>query len=286
LHYGGGVEPASPFSVADYNKGQVNAVSFNSGLVYNYSTDDAVRLMVGRGVQAPSLVDLALQARLAAGSLSILYSGNPNLRAITVTNYELDYDRRLAALGATLRVAAFYEDTRDLIAGPNIAPLVPTAAGLSGYAQNVGSSDAVGAELTLKGITAAGLRWNIGYALISIRDHLTLPALAGPALLLDYDVGSPKSVVDAGLGYSTGPWELDLQGRWQSQFTDYAAGAFGAMHPVAIANQLILNARVGYKVTDHLTLAVSGAQLANNRVFEAAGAPTERRVTASVTANF
>jgi hypothetical protein len=59
------------------------------------------------------------------------------------------------------------------------------------------------------------LRWNIGYALISISDHLTLPTLAGPALLLDYAAGLPKSVVDAGLGYSTGPWELDLQGRWQ-----------------------------------------------------------------------
>jgi iron complex outermembrane receptor protein len=286
LHYAGGVEPASPFSAEDYNKGEVNAVSFNSGLVYNFSTADTVRLMVGRGVQAPSLIDLTLQARLAAGNLAIVYSGNPNLRAITVTNYELDYDRRLAALGATLRVAAFYEDTRDLIADPNIAPLVPTAAGLSGYAQNVGSSHAVGAELTLKGLTAAGVRWNIGYALISISDHLTLPTLAGPALLLDYNAGSPKSVIDAGLGYSTGPWELDLQGRWQSRFTDYAAGAFGAINPVAIADQLILNARVGYKVTEHLTLAVSGAQLANSRVLEAAGTPIDRRVTASATASF
>jgi hypothetical protein len=119
---------------------------------------------------------------------------------------------------------------------------------LSGYAQNVGSSNALGAELTLKGLTAVGLRWNIGYALISIRDHLTLP-LTGPALLLDYKDGSPKNVVDGGLGYSTGPWELDLQGRWQSWFTDYAGSAFGAT-AVAIPNQFILNARVGYKVTE------------------------------------
>jgi outer membrane receptor protein involved in Fe transport len=201
-------------------------------------------------------------------------------------NYELDYDRKLAALGATLRVAAFYEKSRDLLSGPNIAPLALTPAGLSGYAQNVGSSNAAGAELTLKAITAAGLRWSIGYALISITDDLTLPTLNGPALLLDYDAGTPKSAVDAGLGYSTGPWELDLQGRWQSRFTDFRIGAVGAMNPVAIPNQFILNARVGYKVTEHLTLAVSGAQLANNRLLESAGTPVERRVTASATADF
>jgi outer membrane receptor for ferrienterochelin and colicins len=286
LHYAGAVEPGSPFSTEDYNKGEINAVSFNSGMVCDVSPDDTVRLMVGRGVQAPSLIDLTLQLRVAAGGTAIVYSGNPNLDPTSVTNYELDYDRKLAALNATLRIAAFYEDTHDLLAGPNIAPLALTPTGLSGYAQNVGSSSAAGAELTLKGITAAGLRWSFGYALISITDHLTLPTLSGPALLLDYDVGSPKSAVAAGLGYTTGRWELDLEGRWQSRFTDFSAGAFGAMNPVAISDQLILNARAGYKVTEHLTLAVSGAQLADNRLLESAGTPVERRVTVSATADF
>jgi iron complex outermembrane receptor protein len=286
LHYAGAVEPGSPFSTADYNKGEINAVSFNSGLVCDFSPDDTVRLMVGRGVQAPSLIDLTIQLRIAAGGTAIVYSGNPNLDPTSVMNYELDYDRKLAVLGATLRVAAFYENTHDLLSGPNIAPLVPTATGFSASAQNIGSTSAAGAELTLKGITVAGLRWSIGYALISITDHLTLPTLAGPALLFDYEAGSPKSAVYAGLGYSTGPWELDLQGRWQSPFTDFRGGAFGAMNPVAIPNQFILDARVGYKLTGHLTLAVSAAQLAYNRVLESAGTPVERRVTASVTADF
>jgi TonB dependent receptor len=126
----------------------------------------------------------------------------------------------------------------------------------------------------------------VGYAFISISDHLIFPTLIGPALLLNYNAGSPKSMVDAGLGYSVGRWELDLQGRWQSPFTDYSASALGEVNPLAIENQLILNARIGYKVGEHLVLAVSGAQLANSRLFETAGPPVERSVTASATANF
>ena len=123
-------------------------------------------------------------------------------------NYEFDYDRSLTSINSILRTAVYYQKTDDLLANPVTAPLAPGAGGLVSYAQNVGSSSAVGGEIGLKGTSESGIHWNISYALISISDRLSIGPLNGPSLLLDYEHGSPASVVNIGSGYSWGRFDV------------------------------------------------------------------------------
>jgi hypothetical protein len=66
--------------------------------------------------------------------------------------------------------------------------------------------------------------------------------------------------------------------RWQSRFTDFNPTAMGSVQPLLINNYIALNTRIAYRATDKLTLALTGEQLAQARIFEAAGTPVERRV--------
>jgi outer membrane receptor for ferrienterochelin and colicins len=105
--------------------------------------------------------------------------------------------------------------------------------------------------------------------------------------LLDYEHGSPASVVNVGAGYSWNRFEVDAQSRWQSQFTDYAAmAAFGGVEPVRIDDYITASARIAYRVTDEVTLALSGEQLGEPRLLTAAGTPVERRIIASISGRF
>jgi iron complex outermembrane receptor protein len=185
-----------------------------------------------------------------------------------------------------LRAAVYYQRTDSLVASAIVLPLLPGAGGLVSYAQNVGSSSAVGGEIGLKGKTDSGIRWSASYALISITDDLTLGALSGSSQLLDYEHGAPASVVNIGAGYSWDRFELDAQARWQSHFTDYNPTPSGAVQPVRIDDFVTLNARLAYRLTDDVTLALNGDQLIQSRILEAAGIPVERRIMVSVTGKF
>jgi outer membrane receptor for ferrienterochelin and colicins len=93
LNFKGPVLPGSPFVAADYDNGRLSALSFNSGLVYAPTARDTLRLMVARGMQVASLVDLGTQTAVSVGGSSLVCAGNPNLVPAEVTNYEVDYDR-------------------------------------------------------------------------------------------------------------------------------------------------------------------------------------------------
>jgi iron complex outermembrane receptor protein len=99
----------------------------------------------------------------------------------------------------------------------------------------------------------------------------------GTASIFDYRHGTPTSVVDLGAGYSWDRFEIDAQARWQSHFTDYYPSGFGAT-PFQINDYITMNARIGYRVTQNATVALTGEQLAQSHIFEAAGTPVERRV--------
>jgi len=277
---------ASRYSASDYNRAQLTAASFNTGLVYQPTDTDTIRLMAVRGLQAPSLLDFGLQVSSDAAGTPLSFIGSPVLKATHVMHYEVGYDRTIAALDSTLRSAVYYQKTSQLLAAALNAPLENAGGGLVAYSQNVGSSRAVGGEIGIKGENAAGLRWSASYAYIAIRDHLIFAALSDSASLLDFRHGSPTSVVDAGLGYSWRQLELDLAGRWQSGFTDYRPAADGTTQPFAVDDYLILNLRLGYRPNPWLTLAVTGEQLNQTRVFEAAGLPIERRAIVSASARF
>jgi hypothetical protein len=47
-----------------------------------------------------------------------------------------------------------------------------------------------------------------------------------------------------------------------------------------------VNGRIGYRLTDNVTVALSAQQLNNSRLDVAAGPPVERRIIASLTARY
>jgi outer membrane receptor for ferrienterochelin and colicins len=286
LEFAGALAAGSKFTLKDYNTARLSEPSYNSGFVYKPTDNDTFRLLASHGIQAPSLTDFGIQLNNNVGGVPLMFAGNPNLKAASVENYEIDYDRAVVSIGAMLRTAIYYQRTDNLLTSAVNAPLVLGADGLSGYSQNIGSSSAAGGEIGLKSTSDSGMHWNFSYALITIADRLTLGPLSGQSSVFDYGHGAPASVVDLGAGYGWDRVEIDAQARWQSRFTDYAPSATGSIVPFPVSNYVTMNARVGYHVTDRLTLTLAGAQLGQSRLFEAAGTPVERRVTVSLTDRF
>jgi outer membrane receptor for ferrienterochelin and colicins len=287
LRYSGTPAAGSGLTVADYNHAGFAVPSFNVGLVFRATDQDTLRMTIARGVQVPSLVDFALQFPTGlAGPIAI--AGNPSIRPSTVDNIEFDYDRAIPAIGSTLRTALFAERTRDIISQPfGVTPVAGTLGLPLFLANNVGGSDAVGVEIGLKGHSASGYRWNASYAFVTTTDNTLLNQGAVPTSAVAYGHSVPRDVLTAGIGYTRDRLELDLMGRWQSSYRDFEGiGSGFLLQQVEIHNYLTLNARVGYQLTDNLTLAVVAEQFNTSLLQRSAGPPVERQFIGSLAAHF
>ena len=106
LSLNGSTPADTPLKPAQYNRETLTQPSFNSGVVWNVTPDDTLRLTAARGLQVPSLVDYALQVTLPVGGT--IYYGNPTLTPTAVWNFELGYDRSVAAIDSVVRTALFF----------------------------------------------------------------------------------------------------------------------------------------------------------------------------------
>ena len=80
---------------------------------------------------------------------------------------------------------------------------------------------------------------------------------------------------------------LTWQGRWQSRFRDYAGDpASSRFYAVDVGNYVQLNGRIAYKLTDTITLALTGDQFNVSRLLQTGGSPVERRLFLTATARF
>ena len=282
LHYAGMLLPESGLTAADYNATTLTEPSFNSGLVWDATKQDTFRLTAARGVQLPTLLEYALQ--VPAGFYGPLaYAGTPDLHPSIMLSTELDYDRAMPAIGSTLRAALFAQRIDDIISTPFGAPLTFSSAGAPlFFSSNVGYSTAAGTELELKGHNAAGFRWNASYALAATTNHTVLNLGGMPSSIVEYAHSAPEHVVIGGIGYSWEKLELDLMARWQSSYLDFRLNPDRtALLPVNVDNYVTLNARVGYRVTDWMLLALTAQQFNQSQLYETAGPPVERRLIAS-----
>jgi iron complex outermembrane receptor protein len=270
----GGLMAATGLTPSDYNNTSLNVTSFNSGLVYAATDDDTFRLMAARGLQLPSLNDLGQQIQT---STSTLY-GQPHLRPTAVLNFEGGYDHSLTGLGAMLRTAIFRQYNYNLFGYDAMATT-------NGYqSANIGSSNMTGGEVGVKSTSKTGWRWDAGYSFAQISDHIR--SYISPSVYTSYKSGTPRNTITAGLGYTLGKWELDSKLRWQDKYTDYRYSFTTGSAPVTIDNYVTVNARIGYNVTEYLTLAGTVDQLNQARIYERASTPTERRLIFSATAHF
>lgn len=288
VHRGVPVSPGDPYTQADYAKAQFTAPSFNTGLVYQPTNNDTFRALVGRGEQAPSQVELGLNAVSSPSpGITQVSAGNPYLKPSVTMNYEVDYDRVLAPIDSTLSTAFYYSTVQDILSAASTLPGRFTYPYYVQVAENIGNGQVYGTKLVLNGSNAAGWRWKLGYTLTAVRAHLTVPA--PPVTPYAYNNATPVSAIVFGAGYDWNKFEADLQGKWQSRYTDiilHVSPAGEAYEPKAISNFVTLNARLAYNVTPHLVLAVTGDQLQAEQTIESAGPEVERRVLFTGTYNF
>ncbi len=293
LNQHGTLVPDVGFSAASYNGRTIDEPSFDSGLVWKATDDDTLRLLAARGLQLPSIYDLGLQDRQPPGpdGQGYLFLGQPNVDAASVSNVEVDWDRALPVLSSTLRTAVFVQRTDNVLTNPYETPTVGDGVIMDGVeeqravAANVGHSSAVGGEIGLRGHTESGFRWNVSYSYISISDHLSVNQ-TGIYSPQDFQHSTPTHVVILGAGYTHGRWELDLQGRWQSKFLDYSADPTQVtLQPVEVDSSVVVNGRLGYRLTPRVTVAISSQQINASEQIVSGGPPVERRVLLSFSAH-
>ncbi len=288
MHRGTPTVAGDPYSQANYANAQFTAPSFNTGLVWQPTNNDTFRVLVGRGVQAPSQVELGLNsATPEQGGVVLVNAGNPYLKPSVTMNYEVDYDRVLAPVESTFSTAFFYSTVHDLLSYGGNLPGVLNYPYYQEVSQNIGNGQVFGTKLVLTGSDPSGLRWTLGYTLDAVRAHLTVPA--PPVTPYDYNNATPVSAIVFGLGYTKDKFEADLQGKWQSRYTDIILNVTPAGEsytPKIISDFVSFNARLAYNVTPHLVLAVTGTQLQSNQTIVSAGPEVARRVLFTGTYNF
>jgi len=269
-----------------YNHG-VTAESANSGLVYKPTGDDTFRLAFGRAVAMPRLLDYGFNVDIYVPSVSRGFdrTGNPDLKPTIVTNYELDYDRKLAVIDSTVKTAVFYQINQDLITpivtvGSASTALTPKPTQVTTLTQsvNVGGSRGVGGEFELKGQNRLGIRWDASYSYAVTSDD------PGVALALGdrFHDSTPKHHARLLLGYTKDSWEFDVHGEYQ---TDYLSHR-GTNINLPVDDYSSLTARLAYNIDQTYTLALSGTNLSQAVTYTSAYPAIKRQTFLSLTGKF
>lgn len=250
---------------------RVDEWSFNSGLVWKTGPHDTLRLIASRGVQLPNLVQVwdSAAAQPPPGPMAPPLP----LRPTKVINFEALWNHGFTALDARLQIAAFHQETRDVISigsGTFDAPGSPGMAPI-----NVGSSAANGLEISLDGTLATGFTWSLGYRLEVIDDDYVKGIVRTD--LVNYEDTTPQHVLKAGLGYTTGRWQIDGHLLFQSNVMGLRRIASRRLM-VPIAPYATIEARLAYRLTDRFTVALSGQNLVNAQQQQTSGPDVERQL--------
>ncbi len=260
------------FTNADWNRSNVY-VSYNSGLVYKLSEVDSLRVTAARAIQAPSLVDIGvLGITRANGRVLSVITGNPKIRAAVISNYELGYDRALPGWDAKLRGSIYFQRTEN-VKGNQLgfragAPYISFG--------NQGDSDALGLDLGVTVKKASGWRYGANYSYAHLRDRSassTTPIAAERA--------TPQHHLNLQLGYTIGDWEFDGYGRYVSEIFQTLA-----TNTTRVPGYFEIDGRIGYRLTDGVTLSLTGTSVNLNRHAETSAPAVERRVLGSITVSF
>lgn len=247
---------------------QIDQWSFNSGLVWNASADDTVRLIASRGVQPPSLVQV-WDGAFGQGGVPFQ---SLRLKPSSVMNFEALWNRRFTSLDAKLQIAVFHQVTTDVI---STGSGTVDAAGTMGIAPaNVGSSQASGLEAGIDGRLLEDWTWSVSYRYEIINDNYSRGG--GRTDLINYEDTTPQHVVKAGLGWHSGRWEANGFLLYQSDSAGLRrVGPFRQLVPIGAYTTV--DARLGYRLTDRLTLAVSGRDFGNGQQQQTSGPDVQRQ---------
>jgi iron complex outermembrane receptor protein len=266
----------SVFTPAAYNQDYAT-LAVNSGLVYKPTNMDTIRATYGRGVQNPSLIESGFNLNLT--SLPVDIQGNPNLKPTIVQNYELSYDRKVPEIFSTASVSAYYELNQNLKALRPGVNLTSTFELLS-QAINVGNSSGLGYEIELKGHHPSGFRWDGSYSFQEVRDAALVAQTLGNAK------SAPQHHFRALVGYTNGPWEFDTNAQYVTSSAMLRSVASSVTSQVQTEGYFTVAARVGYKVTDNASIALTGFNVTQDTTATSAYPQVQRQVLLTLTDHF
>ena len=270
---------ASLYTNSDYSHA-INTWSANSALNYKLTDKDTIHASYGRGVQMPSLLQSSTDFYTTNPGYPLSYEGNPDLKPTITQNYELGYDRKIAPIYSTAKIATFYELTQDVASFVNNG--MTTINGIPAFlmkAENLGNSTAYGGELELLG-NHAGFRWDASYSFARVTDKPTVLANQ------DYQGSSPEHHFRLNGGYTYQQWEFDANGQVVSSTAMLrdTTGAGGVATP--LSGYMTAGARIGYNINDKLTVAVSGTNLNRQYVHTSPYPEIERQAFVTLTGKF
>jgi iron complex outermembrane receptor protein len=196
-------------------------------------------------------------------------------------NYEADWDRQIDSIGAFLRTALFYQRTTSIIGlAGGFIPGPPAYT----IPANIGSSDAVGGEISLTGRFDEHWNWGASYRFESIKDKF-IPMVQNGVLFADFQHVTPKHQLKTNLGWARDKWEIDAALYYQSATQGLFPTPTGT-GLVPVKNYVNADARIGYRINETLTLSVSGENLLQSRQMQTSAPAVERRVFVKLAAGF
>ncbi len=262
---------------------EITETSANVTAAWRPTEQDTFRVSYGRGVQAPSLIEMGgIQLPVAvAPGFTIDLIGNPNLQPSIITSYEVAYDRDVAAIKGKVGLRVFTQDWKDLKSAISTAGLdiLPTAT-TNGAATYINASDSKlkGVEVTASGKLTENLGWRADYTWTDVKDA-PFAGINPTARYVAFEKTTPKGRGNVGVEWVKGPWEADANLHYVSDY-DFYDIVNGALKPVD--SYASLSARVGYRTQSGITLAVAGQNLLTERQKQTRGLEAERRVLFTV----
>ena len=260
-----------------YYNHELNAFSYNSGLVDKITEEDTLRIAVGQSILAPSLLEYGTLQRVAIGPVKAILAGDVSIKPTIVKKYEFGFAHAMPADGVTLTGSLYYQKTEDMKGLGNT--ILRDEGGVLVQSGNSGNSSERGFESGIAYNSRSGLKLDANYTYADILESSHIPG--GP---LDR-LGTPRNKVNLHAGYSFGRWEIDGYAHYVSHIEQQVVGSGGGVM-FNVPGYFEIDSRVAYRLTDSLTATISGSSidLAHHR--EDAGAQADRRLLGSLSVKF
>ena len=227
-----------------YDSRSASYFSPKASLVYSPLEKTTLKTSIGKAFRPPSVYELY---RTYTGSYGTVYASNPDLDPETTTSWDLGIEQKLWQ-GAKIGLTYFDNHIKDLI--------YSTYVGGQYEKQNAGKATTKGVEIEAEQKFADGLTLfaNYTYTDAKITENSIKPETVGKKLT---DV--PETMYNLGASFEKGAFFGSIVGRYVGKRyssdtnTDTTENVFGSYDPY-----FVTDIKVAYKITDNVTLSLSG----------------------------
>jgi iron complex outermembrane receptor protein len=270
-------DPAFPYGNSDYDR-SFGELSWNLGLAWRATDLDTLRLSAARGVSLPSLSDYGW--RDSYPEFGYQDTGTPTISPTIVDSYEAGYRRKVEQIAGKVDVTVFYQRYSGFSSGLSSATFLPPAVPLDTYTPyNLGNARVIGSEVSASGLIGGDYSWGLRYRLSTVSSDFTSSSQ-------DPKRASPRHLISARVGWSRGPVEVDLFGRYSSLVRGYRSMGEIETSLVEVKDWVSVAGRAAYQIGERMTLAVEGENLLHGHQEQTLATKAMRRIYISLTTNF